>query len=169
MCLCGLEYIFFGYMKVPCRLRSWQESGAATGWAIQCSVFLTDRGTWTFMLERWVCRGRPWPQGLAGYAGARSGVSKLQNFRRDAPWIATMWSPQTWKNWPAKSPCELFRLAWFSALNIAPDWMHCKYIGYDQFFYGSILFLLTHHLLHSDIHTNMLQVRSEIQAIYRSE
>ena len=31
-------------MKVPCQLRSWQESGAATGWAIQCSVFLTDRG-----------------------------------------------------------------------------------------------------------------------------
>ncbi|CAE7229569.1 unnamed protein product [Symbiodinium sp. CCMP2456] len=105
----------------------------------------------------WLCRCQKW------------GAQSWQNFRRDAPWIQTMWSAQAWKNWAGKSPCELFRLDWFSALNIAPDYMHNKYLGGDQFFYASILYLLTHHLLHSDEHQNMLQVWKEIQEVYRSE
>ena len=104
----------------------------------------------------WLCRCQKWR------------LQSWQNYKRDAPWTATIWSPSTWKIWADRSPCELFRLDWFSALNIAPDWMHCKYLGCDQFFYASVLFLLTHVMLPSDIHTNMLQVWSEIQAVYRS-
>ena len=60
-----------------------------------------------------------------------------------AEWITTMWSEDDWQaSHPAVA--SIFDLPGVGFSCICPDWMHTKHLGVDQYFYGSVLMLLTH-------------------------
>ena len=40
------------------------------------------------------------------------------------------------------SKCKLLTLPGLSACTVALDWMHCKYLGSDQYMFGSVMWLL---------------------------
>ena len=51
-----------------------------------------------------------------------------------------------WLAWPERPQCAIFSNG-MTALTVAYDYMHCKYLGLDPLFMGSILQLLTVHML----------------------
>ena len=62
--------------------------------------------------------------------------------RKTASWVQTCWKPSEWLAWPERSKCKLFTLPGLSACTVALDWMHCKYLGSDQYMFGSVMWLL---------------------------
>lgn len=45
------------------------------------------------------------------------------------------------------NPHALFSIPGVSILNVAPDLMHCKHLGTDQHFYGSVVKLLVNDIM----------------------
>ena len=72
-----------------------------------------------------------------------TGSNSWSNFRKDAPWRGQQWSFSGWKRWPSRCSNPLFTLPGVSAFSISLDYMHSKYLGTDQYVFGSILALLT--------------------------
>ena len=72
-----------------------------------------------------------------------TGSNTWSDFRPTASWRAHQWTYETWRSWPGRSRNRLFTLPGVSALNIHLDWMHSKYLGIDQFTFGSCMALLT--------------------------
>ena len=66
-------------------------------------------------------------------------LSYLDNRNPGAQWLRSIWKAANWKNWPDRSKCALFDLFWMSAANVSLDYMHCKYLGADQYLFGSVL------------------------------
>ena len=65
-----------------------------------------------------------------------------ENFSENAPWVATCCTPQTWHLFPQKSPCKLLNdIPGASAALVALDFMHNKYLGTDQYVFGSVMHL----------------------------
>lgn len=59
-----------------------------------------------------------------------------------APWISTCWSPATWHLFPGKSKCPLFTdIPGSSGLLCSLDFMRNKYLGADQYIFGSVMHL----------------------------
>ena len=56
-----------------------------------------------------------------------------------------------------------------SALNLALDYMHCKYLGSDQYAYGSIMWLLCFQVLPNDPLANLLALWPLIKNIYAAK
>ena len=52
------------------------------------------------------------------------------------------WQPDQWRAWEHRSKCRLFNLPGLSACSVAVDWMHAKYLGNDQYVFGSLLYVL---------------------------
>lgn len=77
-------------------------------------------------------------------SASATGDLTYRNFLPGAPWEATSWMPTTWKEWGNKSTCKLFSLPWVTGCNVCYDYMHCKYLGSDQYQFGGVLYLLTH-------------------------
>lgn len=71
-----------------------------------------------------------------------SGANSWSNFSKAAPWRSQLWTLTSWKAWGERSPCALFQLSYCSALTVHLDYMHCKYLGVDQYTYASVLALL---------------------------
>lgn len=71
-----------------------------------------------------------------------SGTNSWSNFSKTAPWRSQLWTLTSWKAWDDRSPCPLFQLSYCSALTVHLDYMHCKYLGVDQYTYASVLALL---------------------------
>ena len=85
-----------------------------------------------------------------------SGVNTWSNFMSD------------WKAWGGRSPCPLFDLPFTSGLSVSMDWMHSKYLGVDQYCYGSILALLTVQIMpNDDPQRNLNILWSDILSFYR--
>ena len=72
-----------------------------------------------------------------------TGSNTWSDFRPTAGWRAHQWTYESWRSWPGRSRNQLFTLPGVSALNVHLDWMHSKYLGIDQFTFGSCLALLT--------------------------
>ena len=64
------------------------------------------------------------------------------DFRPEANWRATRWDPEEWRNWDQRTKCELLTLPGASCWTIAYDWVHVKYLGVDQYIFGSVLCVL---------------------------
>ena len=78
-------------------------------------------------------------------AGFHGPMSWLDN-RALAGWISSVVTASNWRShW--NPDCILFLLEGLSSLSIAYDYMHNSYLGWLQYFYGSILFLLVYHIL----------------------
>lgn len=83
------------------------------------------------------------------------GVLSWMDNRECAAWIRSLLTVSNWKE-HLKSDCILFQLAGLNALSIAFDWMHNAYLGWLQYFYGSVLFFLVYHILPHDPLTNLI-------------
>lgn len=97
-----------------------------------------------------------------------SGVNTWSNFTPSAPWRQQIWCMSAWKAWGGRSPCPLFDLPFTSGLSVSMDWMHSKYLGVDQYCYGSILALLTVQIMpNDDPQRNLNILWSDILSFYR--
>ena len=96
-----------------------------------------------------------------------SGPTTWANFREDAPWRATIWTPAAWRAWNGRSKSPLFRLPGTSCHTVSLDYLHTKYLGTDQWLYGSILYLLTHVILGGSPINNLKTVWAKIERFYK--
>ena len=72
-----------------------------------------------------------------------AGANSWSDFSPSALWRNQLWTLTAWKNWEGRSQCPLFGcLSYCSALTVHLDYMHCKYLGVDQYVYASVLALL---------------------------
>ena len=97
-----------------------------------------------------------------------SGQWSWCNFQPNAGWRDVCWTIAAWRAWPQRSKSPLFDSGYFSPWLIALDFMHCKYLGHDQFTYGSILSLLCNHCLPQDAASNLQTIWSEIKLFYKT-
>ena len=97
-----------------------------------------------------------------------SGVNTWSDFKETAQWRHQIWDMATWKLWPGRTKCPLLNLPFTSALSVALDWMHSKYLGVDQYVYGSILALLTVQIMPNDPQANLNRIWSDIVSYYRT-
>ena len=92
-----------------------------------------------------------------------------QDFRPNADWMGTMYTPEQWLAWDNKPTCPLFRLPNVTGLNVAYDWLHCKYLGSDQYMYAALLMLLCYHMLPGTPEANIRALWQDIQTVYREQ
>ena len=64
-------------------------------------------------------------------------------FLEDAPWRATTWQGDAWLAAHAERHF-LLTLPGVSIISVYPDWLHCKHLGVDQYFLGSVLWMLVY-------------------------
>ena len=76
-----------------------------------------------------------------------TGELSFTDMRSTAKWIETIWTAALWKAWPGRSKNPLFSLRGVSILTVCPDYMHLKYLGSDQYMFGSCLYLLVHEVM----------------------
>ena len=75
-----------------------------------------------------------------------AGPTSWMDNRPNSPWQATMLSTGNWKeHW--NSSCALFDLPGMTGLCLAMDLMHNLFLGWLQYVYGSVMYLLTHECL----------------------
>lgn len=97
------------------------------------------------------------------YSGPRSWLDNREN----SGWQQNLLSAGNWRTWWT-TRCPLFSLPGVSALSIALDYMHNMYLGWLQYFYGSVMFLLCHECLGQDPLTNLRTVSQFFQT-YQKE
>ena len=110
-------------------------------------------------LPRWSLHNNPCSQCRCNYEGI---YSWLDN-RSTSQWQNTLLTPHDWKtHWT--STCELFQLPGVSALSVTMDLMHCLYLGWLQYVYGSVISLLVFDCYGGEDHlANLLAVGQYIQ------
>lgn len=86
---------------------------------------------------------------------------------QDALWRTALWLPSTWVEWEGRSKCELFSIPGVSACTTALDWMHNKYLGIDQYVYGSVLYVLCFMVLPGRPVENLATCWSFIKQYYK--
>lgn len=96
-----------------------------------------------------------------------NGPLSYTNFQPTAPWIATCWSPAAWLAWPLRCTNPLFDLPGVTALTVALDYMHTKYLGSDQYMFASVLVLLVYYILPGSPQENLDECWNFIQEFYR--
>ena len=88
--------------------------------------------------------------------------------RPDAVWMETIWSSESWRAIDrARNP--MFGVPGVSITVIAPDLLHTKHLGTDAYFLGSVLVMLTHHLLPGSRSENLEVIWSELEDAYRAQ
>lgn len=96
-----------------------------------------------------------------------AGANSWSNFTPSAPWRGQLWTYATWSAWGGRSRCPLFgRLSHCSALTVHLDYMHCKFLGVDQYVFGSVLALLTCEVMPGSPQQNLDLLWSEIKHLY---
>ena len=96
-----------------------------------------------------------------------AGANSWSNFTPAAAWRTQCWTHRAWKRWDSRSKCPLFDLNFVSALSVHLDYMHCKYLGVDQYTYGSVLALLCCKVMGGSPLQNLQAVWADIKVFYR--
>jgi hypothetical protein len=89
-----------------------------------------------------------------------------RNFKPGAGWIASTYTNAQWLE-AHPFHFSIFDLPFIGVWFLNPDYMHCKYLGVDQYFYGSILKLLVFHTLPGDPATNMAIIWKDLAKYFR--
>ena len=86
--------------------------------------------------------------------------------RREAAWRNTIWKPGAWA---AQRPERhlIFKLPGVSILSYVPDILHTLHLGTYQYVFGSVLKLLTHHILQGRLDDNLERVWMAIKQRYK--
>jgi hypothetical protein len=89
-------------------------------------------------------------------------------FNESASWLATVW--KDFRTWRVANPnhCKLFSLAGLGATSFFPDLMHCKYLGSDMYFYGSVLVYMIWYALPNSKDKNMENLWECIREYYKT-
>ena len=90
------------------------------------------------------------------------------NFRPDAPWRQTLWQSHTWRAWQGRSRSPFFSLSYTSALTVCLDYLHCKYLGSDQYQFGAVFEVLVRFVLPGAPDENLERVWEALQEAYRA-
>jgi hypothetical protein len=85
-----------------------------------------------------------------------------------APWKNTLWKPLEWVAWEGRSKVGLWSIPGVSAVTVALDWMHNKYLGIDQYLYGSILYILCFMILPLSPVANLQTCWNHIKSYYNT-
>ena len=64
----------------------------------------------------------------------KNGPMTWQDARLGAPWVKSCWKPAEWMQSLERSMNRLFSLPGVTCATVALDYMHCKYLGSDQYF-----------------------------------
>ena len=114
--------------------------------------------------------------------GERNNCMKCGCNTSTVPWTEvhpteSVWLKHIWKEipWRAAHPnlIALYDLPGVGVDTNAPDYMHSKHLGSDQYTYGSVLMMLTHGtagqmmMASLDPHVNMSTLELEIKAAYK--
>lgn len=94
------------------------------------------------------------------------GTRTWKNMQQDAPWTESVWKPAEWREWPGRTKNLLFSLPGMSCCNISLDLMHVKFLGVDQYLFGSIFWLLCYVVLPQSPKTNLQVCWSFIKRYY---
>jgi len=102
------------------------------------------------------------------YCPATLGHPNWRDFKSTAAWVALCY---TQASWAAAHPDRLSTLSleFISIYTLCTDWMHIKYLGSDQYFYGSILYYMVTMMM-SSLDTpehNMSTVMGLLRAAWR--
>ena len=85
--------------------------------------------------------------------------------RKGAAWLGAIWSKDTFeKNFPDRH-C-IFKLPGVSIQNYCPDWLHCKHLGADAWFLGSVLDMLCVYILPGTFDENLKSLKTEMIQLY---
>ena len=84
-----------------------------------------------------------------------TGAATWTDFRPQAMWRNTRWEADVWRNWDERSKCILLTLPGASCWSIAYDWVHVKYLGVDQYIFGSVMALLVSMVMPHDANQNL--------------
>lgn len=86
---------------------------------------------------------------------------------RLACWIRTIWSSTAWLRSPGVKHRIFKHVPGVGIVMYIPDVMHCKCLGSDPSFLGSVMRFLTHFLLPNDPETNLKTIWADIRSEYR--
>ena len=80
------------------------------------------------------------------------GDNAWSNFKTEPPaeWTSRTYTPAYYRTTFAATLPMLLQLPYTSILSCSMDWMHCKYLGVDQYFLGSVLMLMVSYLMTGD-------------------
>lgn len=84
-----------------------------------------------------------------------TGPVTWSDFRSEAAWRTTRWDPEEWRTWEQRTKCVLLTLPGASCWTIAYDWVHVKYLGVDQYIFGSVLFVLVCMVMEGEQEANL--------------
>ena len=65
----------------------------------------------------------------------KRGNTTWRNWQQNAGWIATCWKPTEWRLFTERSTSRIFDCSGLTAVLVATDWMHAKYLGADHYFF----------------------------------
>ena len=97
----------------------------------------------------------------------REGDMPWSDYRTDPPaeWMQNMWGPEQYADaHPDRHPW--LTLPGVTLLSVCIDWMHVKYLGTDQYFLGSVLYLLVFVLMGGEPATNLETVWNRVKEHY---
>lgn len=77
------------------------------------------------------------------------------NFSETALWRSTRWDASAWHASPSRTQCVLLSLPGASCWTVAYDWVHVKYLGVDQYIFGSVLMVLVTMVMPGDDSENL--------------
>ena len=98
---------------------------------------------------------------------ANSSTIPWTDTRASAKWLSTIWSNEAWWS-KTKDAHVMFReLPGVGIVSWCPDVMHCKHIGSDCYFYGSVLYYLVWHVMTEGAADNMAYLWSQIRDLYK--
>lgn len=90
-----------------------------------------------------------------------------RDFKPNASWVAATY---THEQWVATHPGRLsfLMMSFISVFTLCTDWMHVKYLGSDQYFFGSILSYMSFIMMDGATpQDNMETIMGFIRAYYR--
>ena len=103
------------------------------------------------------------------HCNADMGAKPWTDCSATAAWIPTSWSLRSTDDWRAAYPDRnvLMHLPGLTTLAYMPDVMHCKHLGTDKEFYGSVLQLLCFHTVAGDPEGILIQVHKHVTDYYK--
>ena len=87
--------------------------------------------------------------------------------RLSAPWMLTCWAVGAWRAWADRSKNPVFDLPSVSALTVGLDYTHAKYLGMDQYQFGSVLYLLVFIVMQGSPMQNLTKIWVCVKQYYK--
>ena len=97
----------------------------------------------------------------------RDGALSWRDFRPNAAWRDNVLSTHDWQHEHGDNTCPLFAMPSITGLNVQPDLMHIKYLGYMHFFLGSVLYLLCYIIMPQDPLSNFKRIGLMVHRIQK--